>query len=565
MREAFIASPGYAALPADWKAGREAAYFRALTLTQLPFEGESGASRGFLLMAMGAACLLLLAMAAFNHMNLLASGLLRRQRETALRRSLGASSANLMALWAAEAGLLLAMAAAGGLFIAWWTAPAVANSLGLPPALPVADPLPPSVLLGLLGTVALMLPMTLVGPAWMALGRAPAPALQGRTASEGPWGRRVRQGLLTLQVSGALLLTTLAGVLAVQQQHLLQADRGFATDNRFWLGMMMDPEHMLPLQGLTEALNRHPAVKHWAFSGSRPGADTRGQEELHVSATQHKQVLRVSRVSQGFFDTYGMTLLAGAVRRGEGEEAVVLDAKAARLLGFAAPQAALGAQIRGGGGFLQEGQTLRRVVAVVKDVKLESAREPALPQVFVIDDKPQWDLTIYGSDAVVLRAALDDIWKAHGPPVPHEIRASSTLLADAYQQERVLTGLLTGVAWLALAVAAAGAYALVADTLRRRRTELVLRRLYGAGSGAIATEVLREFAGPCAWAAITALPVAVLLGQAYLSGFVDRADPAYGLAVPVAAAVLLTLVIVALAAVRHIRRALTLQPVEALA
>lgn len=565
MREAFKASPGYAALPADWKANREAAYFRALTLTDLPFEGELGATRWFLLAAMAAACVLLLAMAAFNHMNLLASGLLRRQRETALRRSLGASGAQLLALWATEALLLLVPAAALGLLLAWWAAPSVANGLGVPPALPVADPVPPLVLLGLLACVALLLPLTLTAPAWMALRRAPAPALQGRTASEGPWGRRVRQGLLTLQLSGALLLSSLAGVLALQQQHLLQADRGFHTENRFWLGMMMDPEHMLPLEGLVNALNRHSAIQHWAFSAGRPGADTRGQQELHVSATQHKQVLRVSRVSQGFVNTYGLTLLAGGVRRTEGEESVVLDAKAASLLGFATPQAAVGAQIRGGGGFLQEGQTLRRVVAVVKDVKLESAREPAQPQAFIIDDKPQWDLTVYGPDAQATRAALEDLWQQHGPRVPHEIRASGTLLADAYQQEQVLTRLLTGVALLALAVATAGAYALVADTLRRRRTELVLRRLHGAGNRALAAQVLREFAVPLVLACLVALPLAGVLGQGYLEGFVDRIGLAHGLGIPAAAAVLLTVVLVAAAAVRHIRLALALQPAEALA
>jgi hypothetical protein len=564
MREAFKASPGYAALPADWKAGREAADFRALTLAQLPFEGEAGRTRSFLLAAMGAACALLLVMAAFNHMNLLASGLLRRQRETALRGSLGAGSAQLLGLWAAEALLLLACAAAAALPIAWWAAPAVANALGVPPALPVADPLPPVVVAGLLGCVALLLPLTLAAPAWMALRRAPAPALQGRTASEGPWGRRARQGLLTLQLSGALLLSALAGVLALQQHHLLQVDRGFKTENRYWLGMMMDPVHMLPLEGLVDALKHHPAVRHWAFSSGRPGADTRGQEELHVSASQQRRVLRVSRVSQGFFDTYGMALLAGAARRGEGEEAVVLDAKAARLLGFATPQAAVGAQLRGGGGFLQEGQTLRRVVAVVKDVKLESAREPALPQAFVIDDGPQWDLTVYGPDAAALRAALDEIWKAHGPPVPHEIRASRDLLAAAYGQEQVLAMLVLGVALLAVAVATAGAYALVADTLRRRRMELVLRRLHGAGPGAVAAQVMREFAAPLAVAAVLALPLAALLGREYLSGFVDRIDPLPGLGLPVAAAAGLTLVMVAVAAVRHVRQALLLRPVEAL-
>lgn len=357
----------------------------------------------------------------------------------------------------------------------------------------------------------------------------------------------------------------LAGVLVLQQRHLLQAERGFDTENRYWLGMMVDPERVPPLAGLIDALDRHPAVKHWAFSGDRPGADTRGRQELHVSATEHRQVLRVSRVSPGFFATYGIRLLVGAPRRGAGEESVVLDAKAARLLGFATPRAALGAQLRGGGGFLQEGQTLRRVVAVVNDVKMESAREPALPQAFVIDDTPQWDLTVYGPDAAALRSALDDIWKAHGPKLPHEIRASRTLLADTYRQERGLTILLVGLALLAVAVATAGAYALAADTVRRRRLELVLRRLHGAGPRAVVREVMREFAAPLAIAALAAVPLAVVLGRQYLSGFVDRVDPAYGLGVALVAATVLTLAMVILAVARHVRQALALQPVEALA
>jgi len=203
-------------------------------------------------------------------------------------------------------------------------------------------------------------------------------------------------------------------------------------------------------------------------------------------------------------------------------------------------------------------------VAVVADVKLESAREPALPQLFIVDDRPQWDLTAWGPDAAALQAAMQEIWKAHGPPLPHTLRAATTVLADAYQQEGVLTQLLIGVAVLALAVAAIGAYALVADTLRRRRTELVLRRLHGAGHRQVATAVLREFAWPLTLAAVLALPLAGWLGEEFLSGFVDRIGPLPGLGGPLAAAALLTLAMVALAALRHVRRALALPPVEAL-
>lgn len=564
MREAFKANPLYAKLPAEWRDKREAAFFRGLPLKRLPFEGETNELRWQLLSALAAACALLLVLAAFNAINLQAASLLQRQRETALRRSLGADGAQLLRLWGAEVLLPLLLAAAGALLLAWWLAPAAATAIGLSPVHPVACPIPLPVLAGLGMTVLALLLLTLLLPAWPALRRAPAPALQGRTASEGPWGRRVRQGLLTLQLGGAILLLSLAGVLAVQQHHLLFADRGFETRNRLWLGVFVNPDFIPNMDVFLAALKRHPAVTNIAFSEMRPSGDARGAQDLHVSTSQHKQILRVSKVSPSFFETYGMTLLAGSPKTGSGEVNIVIDAKAAKLLGFENPQAAVGALLRGGGGFLQEGNEPRRVVAVIRDVKMESARDPALPQAFVLTDKPQWDITIHGPDLAAVRQAVDELWKAHGPAVPHDTQSADQIRADFYRQEEVLTAALAGVALLAVCVAMLGAYALVADTLRRRRTELVLRRLHGADNTAIVKQVAAEFAIPLLVAAIVALPLSALLGQLYLDGFVDRTSVLVGMVWPLAVASVLALIVVALSALRHVQLALALRPIEAL-
>jgi putative ABC transport system permease protein len=564
MRAAFVANPLYAKLPAEWKTGREAAYFRAITLTQLPFEGAANQVRWQLIGAVAAASTLLLILAAFNCMNLQAASLLQRQRETALRRSLGADDTQLLRLWGLEVLLMLMLAAAAGLLLGWWLAPGVAHWMGLSSAAPVADPLPLRGFAGFALTVLFLWLMTLALPAWMALRQPPAPALQGRTAGEGPWGRRVRQGLLTLQLAGALLLLSLAGVLAMQQQHLLHADRGFETHNRLWLGVMVNPDLVPNMDAFLAALNKHPAIQHWAFSEGRPARDTEGQIEMNVSPSQHKAVLRLTTVSSGFFDTYGMTLLAGSPRTGSGEANLVIDAKAARLLGFASPQAAIGALLRGGGGFLQEGTELRRVVAVIKDVKLESARDPALPQAFLLSDKPQWDLTVHGPNLAALRQALEELWKAHGPPLAYDIQSVDDQRADSYRQEGQLTTMLAAVAMLAVGVAMVGAYALVADTLRRRRTELVLRRLHGASSADIARATVSEFAAPLLIAVATGLPIAIWLGERYLQGFVDRVDFVDGVGLPFLVAVVVSVLITAVAVTRHVRGALALQPIEAL-
>lgn len=575
VNDAFLSSPRYPELPASWRNRAEPpAYFRGLTLKQLPFNGPRNILRWQLLGAVGAACVLLLVLATFNIMNLQAANLLRRQRETALRRSLGASDAHLLALWAAEASLPLLLSAGTALLITWWAAPEVANWLRLPPELPVADPVPFAALAGLLVTVAAMLPLTLGVPAWNALRRAPATALQGRTASEGPWGRRVRQGLLGIQLGGALLLLTLAAVLSVQQRHLLQVNRGFDTRDRLLLSMETDPKKVPNLDQFTAALDRSPAIRHWAFSMQRPAADIQGMRQLIEGIPGHRQMLRTSQVSTGFFDTYGMTMLAGHAHFSAAEDIVVIDAKAARLLGFPTPQAAVGALLRGGdcrdarclseGGFDQLGGGSQRVVAVVKDVTLESGHDAPQAQEFVITDRPMWNITVTGPDPVALRQALQAAWDAHGLKVPHDFQWADDQRADVYRQEAQLTTVVDTVSLIAVVVAMLGAYAMVADTLRRRRTELVLHRLHGASDMAIARQVTREFGIPLLGAMVIALPVAAVIGWKYLSGYHEHVELPLGLGVPLLSAIVSTTLVIAFASLRHVRQALALQPVEAL-
>ena len=565
MHDAFVSSPRYPALPAAWRTNREAASFRGVTLRDLPFEGARHAQRWQAIAVIGAACALLLVLATFNTMNLQAAHLLRRQRETALRRSLGADHRHLLQLWTLEAALPLVLGALAALSIAWWVAPTLANWLELPPQLPVVDPIPLRALAGLALAVGALLVLTLVLPAGIALRRIPAAALQGRTASEGPWGRRVRQALLGLQLGGALLLLSVSGVLALQQAHLLHADRGFVTHGRLVLSMETDPDHIPILTAFTEALSRTAAVTHWTFSADPPAAGTQGQPEVQTSADGHAAYGRLSLVSPGFFDTYGMGLLAGSPRYAEGETDVVIDARTAHLLGFATPQAAIGAVLRGGGTFMQPGTELRRVVAVVRDASLESARDAVLPHSFLLSDKPMWNLTATGPDLEVLHEELDAAWRAHGLAVPYQLQWADDQLSDVYRQESQMTVAVAVISLLAVSVAMMGAWALVADTLRRRRTELVLHRLHGANDAAIVRRVLSEFGVPLLAATTVAWPLAGWIGWRYLQGFQDRIAPGPCIAAVLAAALVATLSVTLLAAFRHVRLALSLQPIEMLA
>jgi hypothetical protein len=394
----------------------------------------------------------------------------------------------------------------------------------------------------------------------------PATALQGRTASEGPWGRRARQALLGVQLSGLLLLLSLAGVLALQQHHMLHIDRGLDTRNRLVLRMETDPDRMPPMDAFAAAMSSEPAIAHWSYSFIEPARDVDnvGSRELLTRADGHTVDVRMSAVGASFFDTYGMTVLAGTPRFSEGDSNIVIDAKAARLLGFATPQQAVGALVACGGTYLQKGDQPRRVVAVIRDVSLESARYPRMPQAFWLMGTPQWVVSATGPDPVALRAAFERAWKAHGLRVPYGFQWADDQQADVYRQESQMTTMVTALAMMAVVVAMLGAYATVADTLRRRRRELVLHRLHGAGDAAIARQVSSEFGVPLLAAALVALPLAAWIGWNYLAGFRDRVAPGPGLSAMLAAALAATLLVTALACLRHVRQALALQPVEAL-
>jgi hypothetical protein len=567
MRDAFVNSPKYPQLPPSWRVGREAAFFRGVAIADLPFDGPGNQARWHALAVIGAATALLLVLAALNTMSLQAAHMLQRQRETALRRSLGAAAPHLLQLWAVEALLPIAASAAAACLLAWWIAPAVANWAALPPELPLADPMPLAALAGLAAVVVALLPLVVAVPGLAALRRVPATALQGRTASEGPWGRRARQALLGVQLAGILALLSLAGVLALQQDHMLHIDQGFETRDRLVLRMETDPDHVPALDAFAAAMSHDPAITHWSYSYIEPAADidNLSSRELMRSADGHVVDMRLSSVGASFFETYGMTVLAGTPRFSEGDSNIVVDAKAARLLGFATPQAAIGALVKGGGTYMQQGAEPRRIVAVVKDASLESARHARRPQAFWLMGSPQWVVTATGPDAKALRAAVETHWKTHGLRIPYGLQWADDQRSAVYTQEAQMTATVTSVALMAVVVAMLGAYAMVADTLRRRRTELVLHRLHGAGDVAIARQVAREFAVPLLGAALVALPLAAWIGARYLDGYQDRVGWGAGLAAPLAAALVATLLVTALACLRHVRQALALQPIEALA
>src|ERR1035437_39461 len=92
MQSLFDHSPGTNEVPPEWRAGgRKTAFVRAVPLPRLQFDGAGSASYLVLYGALSSVALMMLGLAAINYVNLSSVRTLRRQREIAIRKSLGAS------------------------------------------------------------------------------------------------------------------------------------------------------------------------------------------------------------------------------------------------------------------------------------------------------------------------------------------------------------------------------------------------------------------------------------------------------------------------------------------
>ncbi|MCV2422004.1 FtsX-like permease family protein [Paucibacter sp. DJ2R-2] len=563
MQSIFDRSPGTTEVPPEWRAGgRKTAFVRAVPLTRIPFEGSGSQTRLMLYSALSLMALTMLALAAINYVNLSSVRTLRRQREIAVRKSLGASPARLGLQFVLESSLVALLAGGVGLLLAWLLAPGFADLLDVKFATKLFAP---AQLISLALACLLLGALTGLYPARVALGVHCAPALQGRKQSEGAAGRRLRRAMTVLQFGAALTLSGAAVVVVWQSEFVARINPGFKTEGLLAIDLPETAKREAK-RGLFDVLQAQAAVKQLGMSDDIPGRNGIGSVTTMVRG-ETKVSTRNSAGDAGFFRSYEIPFLAGSLEGVQipeqpprGPEAAkevwpaVIDATAAQSLGYASPQEALGQIIR-------SDELQVRVVAVAGAIRQESARQLQQPQLFMLHQNGHSVLTLNGPDMAALRAAVSEAWPRYFPDDVLVMNSVNEELAQRYRLDRNIGRLIAATSLLALLLAAFGVYALAAYTVRRAALEIVIRKLHGAGHRHIAALLIKEFAPLLGLAALISLPLIWWIAQQYLSGFVERAQMGGW---PMLAATLVTLLMSGLAGLRHALAAMSMRPILAL-
>jgi predicted permease len=537
-----------------------------------------------LMLLMGVVGLLLL-LACVNMASMLLARSAGRQREMAVRVSLGASRGRLVRQMLTESVLLSTAGTLVGLLLAYFgTVVLVRIMASAQPHQHVEIQVRPdlNLLLFTAGTAVLTGLLFGLAPAWYAFRSAPALAMRQTGAAGDTWFWRLfGRGLVAAQVALSIFLVTGAVVFLGHLSKLRNFDLGFRSDHV--LLVTIDPtgsgykreQLAAPYQQLLARLQTIPGVRSASISGCTPiqgcGSGSRYLiAEGHVEAPEQRQRPAISFVAPGYFETLGIPLLAGrdfSLRDvGRPRVAIVSAAVARHFFPGVNPIGRHITIVHDPQPFPFGDDRPYEIVGLAGDVKPFELHDPPYPTMYfnMFQENhlfDQFELRTSADPAAMagtVRRVVGDILKT--VPVTR-VKTLSEQVDSAIVPERLIAILSEFFGTLGVALAGIGLYGLLAYSVARRTNEIGIRMALGATTGGVSGLVLGDALGMVGAGLVLGASM-VLWSRPLAASLVQDLKPQS--AGPLALAGAAIIAVALLASYVPARRAARVDPMEAL-
>ncbi len=442
-----------------------------------------------------------------------------RAREFAIRLATGASGQRLLRQLLTETLTIFALGAAAGVLVAHAAIQALLAFFAIG-----RNPVVPDVRydwrLAAFAAAVTLIAALLTGlwPALRALRSQPQPVMKetdGRLGGAGRAGRAAR-ALVAGQVALSLVLLVGAALFARTMVNLRAIDLGFRADSVLTMSVM--PELKLGptndrgerfWQTLLERIRALPGVHSASLSVLTPlsGRDTGRDITVPGFEFRHDEdrMVHVNHVTEDFFRTFGMQLLAGRAFTSQdnagGVAVAIVNEATVRAYFSGGSNGAQGSMPVSGaiGATLRFGDARAyQVVGIVRDFKHMSLRENAPRFVFVplwrpLDHPARMTLAIASDQPapLLLRAVTREVHTLHAQTLVSDVVGVQDQIDATLLSERLLSILATAFATLALGLAAIGLYGVLSYSVARRRAEFGIRLALGSQRRRIVWDVIR--------------------------------------------------------------------------
>jgi predicted permease len=473
----------------------------SLVFVPLPLrDAIVGTQRSLLWMLLGGVGVLLL-IACANAAQLQLARAMRRGREVAIRSALGANRLRLIRQFLLEGLVLAVCGGAAGLLAAAWIARILVRWL------PVRSPLLASAHLDAravgftLGISLLSALLFAIVPEVKGSRCAPGPSLNTRTTTGE--GNRWRHVMIAIEAALSTFLLCGAGLVAQNLWTLISTPMGFDPNHVLAMQLKLPGRHQnavdraagVVFQGYLDRIAAIPGVDAAATVTGPPLRPARGGPSEIVGVTDEtgklKSVIGDNHlVSMDYFRALGIPILAGrAFRRddaGQGVTVAIVNREYARRFG-------LGADVVGRQ--LYEPGTPITIVGMCGNVRTRGLHSAPFPEVYLSSLQLSW-----ANAYLVVRSQLPPgqllkqvkaaIGSANSEQAVFGVQTMDEAIADSLAGPRFDAFLIGAFALLAVAMAAAGMYSVIACLVSQRTGEIAIRIALGAGRGAIVRTIL---------------------------------------------------------------------------
>jgi putative ABC transport system permease protein len=494
---------------------------------------------------------LILVIACINFVNLATARSMKRAREVALRKVVGATRGQLVAQHLGEAVLtaLVALVLAAAL-VELALAPFgefVGKQLSLDP---LGDPFLLLVAAGLVAAVGLLGGLY---PAIYLSRFRPARVLKANQSSAGG-SPRFRSALVVFQFAVSISLIVSTAVVYGQTIYGRTIDLGFASRDKLVVHALQDMPSAELQQALAAQVRTLPGVRAASLSSDSPPLQDSNNTILFPRPVvgDDKLLIETLEVDTEFFRAYHVEPLAGRVfsrefpgdaRRipdgpGQGSQGIVVNQMLLSKLGFASPEAAVGQVVWDVANPVENSGPPRLVrstiVGVVPDMHLRSLRVEVTPLLYRTHGEPYasgyGELTVDVEPGRMseVREAVAGVWQRLVPSAPLRTGHVDDEVAALYDAEEQRAQTFAAFAAFAVVIACLGLFGLASFAAERRTKEIGMRKVLGASVLDIVRLLVWQFSRPVLVANLLAWPAAFYFMSRWLSGFryaIDLTSP----------------------------------------